>query len=93
MDNDGNPLASEVMTSTTYSEAAWSAVVHSGLGPVSPNTVLLGWMADWRKRTVGVGEGGAEDSNSDVSNANVCNASDFVVMIKSSPAGRRGAHA
>ena len=25
-------------------------VMHSGLGPVSPNTVLMSWMADWRRR-------------------------------------------
>ena len=24
--------------------------MHSGLGPVSPNTVLLGWPSDWRNR-------------------------------------------
>lgn len=31
----------------TKSEAIWSAVIHSGLGPVSPNTVMLSWLKHW----------------------------------------------
>jgi solute carrier family 12 (potassium/chloride transporter), member 4/6 len=34
-------FAQSVATTSTTSEAVWSAVVHSGLGPLSPNTVLL----------------------------------------------------
>ena len=39
-----------IFTQTNFEEAVWSAVTHSGLGPVSPNIVLMSWMADWSRR-------------------------------------------
>jgi len=33
---------------TSNSEAIWSSVIHSGLGPLSPNTVMLAWPTDWK---------------------------------------------
>jgi potassium/chloride transporter 4/5/6 len=32
---------------STWSESIWDAVVHSGLGPMSPNSVLLAWPEKW----------------------------------------------
>lgn len=40
-----NCFAQVVATASTRRQALWSAVVHSGLGPLSPNTVLLSYPA------------------------------------------------
>lgn len=55
--------------------------MHSGLGPVSPNTVLMSWMADWRKRS---DEPRSDDScvSSENENIHACNASEFVNTLK-----------
>lgn len=53
-----------ILTLSNYEEAVWAAVMHSGLGPVSPNTVLMSWMSDWRRRS------NQEDSFSDESSKN-----------------------
>jgi len=33
---------------SSLSEAIWSAVIHTGLGPVTPNTVMMSWLHQWR---------------------------------------------
>ena len=38
-----------IATTGSKSEAIWSAVIHSGLGPLSPNTIMLSWPTDWQK--------------------------------------------
>lgn len=38
-----------IATNGSKREAIWSAVIHSGLGPLSPNTVMLPWPTDWGK--------------------------------------------
>ena len=57
--------------------------MHSGLGPVSPNTVLLGWPSDWRKRvrrdsTVANDESSLSDSQALES----CTVDEFVDTLK-----------
>jgi len=37
------------------SEAVWGAAIHSGLGPLSPNAVLMSWPNEWESK------GGAEE--------------------------------
>jgi len=41
-------FAEVVATQAEYSDAICAAVVNTGLGPVSPNTVLLAWPNTWR---------------------------------------------
>lgn len=74
-----------ILTLSNFEEAVWAAVMHSGLGPVSPNTVLMSWMSDWRRRS------NREDSfESDVSskysseneNIHACGADEFVDTLK-----------
>merc|ERR1712232_38706 len=38
-----------IATNGSKSEAIWSAVIHSGLGPLSPNTVMLSWADHWKE--------------------------------------------
>jgi len=40
-------FAEVAATSHSLSEAVWSAVIHTGLGPLSPNTVMLSLPRDW----------------------------------------------
>lgn len=56
-------FAQVVATTETMSQAIWSAVVHAGLGPLSPNSVLLSyptirredqWMEDYIKTLRGI---------------------------------------
>jgi potassium/chloride transporter 4/5/6 len=35
---------------STWSESVWDAAVHSGLGPLSPNSVLLQWPEKWAEK-------------------------------------------
>ena len=35
---------------TPFCDAIWSSVIHTGLGPVSPNTVLISWFDSWRQQ-------------------------------------------
>jgi hypothetical protein len=41
--------AKVIFSRGNYPETVWSSVLNSGLGPVSPNIVLMSWVADWRK--------------------------------------------
>lgn len=41
--------AKVIYSKENYPETVWSAVLNSGLGPVSPNTVLMSWTTDWKK--------------------------------------------
>ena len=62
--------------------------MHSGLGPVSPNTVLLSWMSDWRRRvdpkdrTNEALITGESSVYYETENINACSASEFVNMLK-----------
>ena len=49
MKEEGVPGFVEVIPTmnSMWSESVWDAVVHSGLGPMSPNSVLLSWPDDW----------------------------------------------
>lgn len=52
--------AKVIFSRGNYPETVWSSVLNSGLGPVSPNIVLMSWVADWRKLI----ERGQEDEGS-----------------------------
>jgi len=41
--------AKVIFSEENYPETVWNAVMNSGLGPVSPNTVLMSWVIDWKK--------------------------------------------
>jgi len=77
-----------ILTLSNFEEAVWSAVTHSGLGPVSPNTVLMNWMPDWRRRVNHVDNSGEEllkDESSiyyENENIHACSASEFVNTLK-----------
>ena len=74
-----------ILTLSNYEEAVWSAVMHSGLGPVSPNTVLMSWMSDWRRRVKNSGEESLLDGSclpSEIDNIHACSASEFVDTLK-----------
>eukprot|EP00571_Detonula_confervacea_P014526 CAMPEP_0172308272 /NCGR_PEP_ID=MMETSP1058-20130122/8924_1 /TAXON_ID=83371 /ORGANISM="Detonula confervacea, Strain CCMP 353" /LENGTH=1273 /DNA_ID=CAMNT_0013020651 /DNA_START=35 /DNA_END=3856 /DNA_ORIENTATION=- len=77
-----------ILTLSNFEEAVWSAVMHSGLGPVSPNTVLMSWMADWRRRirhSDKIGEDLLTDESSIYSeneNIHACSANEFVNTLK-----------
>lgn len=77
-----------IYTLENFEEAVWSAVMHSGLGPVSPNTVLLSWMSDWRRR-VNRNDTTDEELITDESSiyygnetSHACSASEFVNTLK-----------
>lgn len=77
-----------ILTLSNFEEAVWSAVMHSGLGPVSPNTVLMSWMSDWRRR-VHHNNSDGEDLLTDESsvyyedeNCHACSADEFVNTLK-----------
>lgn len=71
------------MTTSNFAEAVWSAVMHSGLGPVSPNTVLLGWPSDWRQRLKRDGNATNVDiSISDSQAQYSCSVDEFVDALK-----------
>jgi len=77
-----------ILTLSNFEEAVWSAVMHSGLGPVSPNTVLMSWMSDWRRR-VNQSSTDGEDLLTDESsvyydneNIHACSADEFVNTLK-----------
>ena len=72
------------MTKSNFAEAIWSAVMHSGLGPVSPNTVLLGWPSDWRQRLKRDGKATNDDSISisDSRAQSSCSVDEFVDALK-----------
>jgi potassium/chloride transporter 4/5/6 len=73
-----------IFTQTNFEEAVWSAVTHSGLGPVSPNTVLMSWMADWSRRGWQSSSIGMTQESTSFENGNVhtCNANEFVNTLK-----------
>jgi potassium/chloride transporter 4/5/6 len=51
MKNEGCKGFVEVIPSNApSSEAIWGAAIHSGLGPLSPNAILMAWPEDWEKR-------------------------------------------
>ena len=73
-----------IFTQTNFEEAVWSAVTHSGLGPVSPNIVLMSWMADWSRRgwqssSIGMTQ---ESTSSENGNFLACNGNEFVNTLK-----------
>jgi potassium/chloride transporter 4/5/6 len=71
-----------IMTKSNYAEAVWSAVMHSGLGPVSPNTVLLSWLCGWRQQ-VKPDKGQDHDSSCSASQAlPSCSIDEFVDALK-----------
>ena len=39
----------------SISEAIWGAAIHSGLGPLSPNAVMLDWPEDWAENNLAEG--------------------------------------
>ena len=50
MKNEGCKGFVEVIPSNApTSEATWGAAIHSGLGPLSPNAILMAWPEDWEK--------------------------------------------
>jgi len=77
-----------ILTLSNFEEAVWSAVMHSGLGPVSPNTVLMSWMSDWRRRVNRNSNDGEElltdESSIYYENENIaaCSAHEFVNTLK-----------
>ncbi|KAL7539584.1 hypothetical protein ACHAXR_009410 [Thalassiosira sp. AJA248-18] len=80
-----------ILTLSNFEEAVWSAVMHSGLGPVSPNTVLMSWMADWRRRVINNGTNVEEVMGESVLTENsvysetihsCCSADEFVNTLK-----------
>ena len=72
-----------IMTKSNFAEAVWSAVMHSGLGPVSPNTVLLGWPNDWRQRVERDRKAPNNDSSiSDSQAPSSCSVDEFVDALK-----------
>lgn len=78
-----------IFTMSNFEEAVWSAVMHSGLGPVSPNTVLMSWMSDWRRRIKRSDSSSSlvtdDSSYSDNTKENIinsCSADEFVNTIK-----------
>lgn len=77
-----------ILTLSNFEEAVWSAVINSGLGPVSPNTVLMSWMSDWRRR-IRHQESSGNDLLTDESsiyseneNIHACSADEFVSTLK-----------
>jgi len=72
-----------IFTESSFSEAVWSAVMHSGLGPVSPNTVLLSWMADWRRR-MNIGQDRQQENIdlSDDGTVSPCSVDEYVATLK-----------
>ena len=70
-----------ILTLSNFEEAVWSAVMHSGLGPVSPNTVLMSWMTDWRRRS---SDPTSNESTNFPENNNIhaCSANEFVNTLK-----------
>ena len=78
-----------ILSLSNFEEAVWSAVMHSGLGPVSPNTVLMSWMADWRRRVKKNGEAGNQLPPSDEDSAysanenqHICSPNEFVNTLR-----------
>lgn len=77
-----------ILTLSNFEEAVWSAVMHSGLGPVSPNTVLMTWMSDWRRRTRSKENSGDDamtvesSMNSDNENIHACSADEYLNTLK-----------
>eukprot|EP00804_Cyclotella_cryptica_P025102 CCRYP_012971-RA/>CCRYP_012971-RA protein AED:0.03 eAED:0.02 QI:237/0.66/0.75/1/1/1/4/104/1158 len=72
-----------IMTKSNYAEAVWAAVLHSGLGPVSPNTVLLGWLSDWRQRVKRDTTVPKDDSSfSESQGLSACTVDEFVDALK-----------
>lgn len=73
---------------SSFEEAVWSAVMHSGLGPVSPNTVLMSWMADWRRRIKHTDSSGQDLLSDEESvypendNMHACSANEFVNTLQ-----------
>jgi len=51
MKNEGCQGFVEVIPSNApTSEAIWGAAIHSGLGPLSPNAILMAWPEDWESK-------------------------------------------
>lgn len=73
-----------IMTKSNFSEAVWCAVMHSGLGPVSPNTVLLGWPSDWRNRLKRDNDKAVNDESSIADSQALlsCSVNEFVDALK-----------
>ena len=73
-----------IFTQTNFEEAVWSAVTHSGLGPVSPNIVLMSWMADWSRRGWQSSSIGMTQESTSFENGNflACNGNEFVNTLK-----------
>ena len=43
-------FAQVAVTHQDFSDAVVSAVTHCGIGPISPNVVMMSWLIDWRER-------------------------------------------
>lgn len=72
--------AKVIFSNENYPEAVWNAVMNSGLGPVSPNTVLVGWIPDWRRKLLKRDE---DDSTSSSQNgAKARSVEDYVNTLK-----------
>jgi len=39
-----------VTNQTSFCDSIWSSVIHTGIGPVSPNTILVSWFNSWRQQ-------------------------------------------
>lgn len=75
-----------IITQSNFEEAVWSAVMHSGLGPVSPNTVLMSWLSDWKRR-IKPSESNDESNESSYMSSNnenvhACSPDEFVNTLK-----------
>jgi len=68
-----------LITQSRFNEAAWAAGTHAGLGPVSPNTILLSWMENWRRRLAPMSMDEMSDHTDDVYS---CNVEEFVDTLK-----------
>lgn len=77
--------AKVIFSRGNYPETVWSSVLNSGLGPVSPNIVLMSWVADWRKlmkRGEEEEEGSTGDSSETTDQYKPYSVEDYVDSLK-----------